>query len=98
MKIVEFFTSNNKEHWLSEIGKCDWGAGQYLHQIHRRYENGANACKAQAMFIRKYGKEKFFQVHDKLHETYSFEKTQEILGQDVQEGFKILEKYATLIR
>ena len=46
MKIVEFFTSNNKEHWLSEIEKCDWGAGQYLHQIHRRYENGANACKA----------------------------------------------------
>ena len=33
MKIVEFFTSNNKEHWLSEIEKCDWGAGQYLHQI-----------------------------------------------------------------
>lgn len=59
--------------------------------------DGANACKAQAMFIRKYGKEKFFQVHDKLHETYSFEKTQEILGQDVQEGFKILEKCATLI-
>ena len=221
MKIVEFFTSNNKEHWLSEIEKCDWGAGQYLHQLlkeknlknmvgeaaivpmlvdgdelvafctfaplddiqptdlspwigfvytfpkyrghhyagqlldyaesiatvmgreyvyipsghtglyekygyefyrmdkdieggdsrvyrkalavegpdkDRRYENGANACKAQAMFIRKYGKEKFFQVHDKLHETYSFEKTQEILGQDVQEGFKILEKCATLIR
>ena len=33
MKIVEFFTSNNKEHWLSEIEKCDWGAGQYLHQL-----------------------------------------------------------------
>ena len=55
--------------------------------------DGASACKAQAMFIRKYGKEKFFQVHDKLHEIYDFEKTQEILGQDVEEGLKILEGY-----
>ncbi|MGN0667336.1 MAG: GNAT family N-acetyltransferase [Huintestinicola sp.] len=30
--------------------------------------DGANACKAQAMFIRKYGKDKFFRAHDKLHE------------------------------
>ena len=55
--------------------------------------DGANACKAQAMFIRKYGKEKFFQVHDKLHEINDFKKTQEILGTDVAEGFKILEEY-----
>lgn len=55
--------------------------------------DGANACKAQAMFISKYGKEKFFYVHDKLHETYDFKKTQEILGTDVEEGLKILERY-----
>ena len=53
--------------------------------------DGANACKAQAMFIRKYGKEKFFLVHDKLHEKYDFKKTQEILGSSVEEGLKILE-------
>lgn len=53
--------------------------------------DGANACKAQAMFIRKYGKEKFFLVHDKLHEKYDFKKTQEILGTSVEEGLKILE-------
>lgn len=53
--------------------------------------DGANACKAQAMFIRKYGKEKFFRTHDKLHEKYDFKKTQEILGASVEEGLKILE-------
>lgn len=53
--------------------------------------DGANAAKAQAMFIRKYGKKAFLEVHDKLHEKYDFAKTQEILGQDMQEGVKILE-------
>ena len=43
------------------------------------------------MFIQKYGKEKFLKVHDKMHETYDFKKTQEILGQDVNAGLKILE-------
>lgn len=32
--------------------------------------DGASACKAQAMFTHKYGKEKFFYVHDKLHEVH----------------------------
>lgn len=55
--------------------------------------DGAGACKAQALFIQKYGKEKFFYVQDKLHEIYDFKKTQEILGTDAQAGLKILEKY-----
>ena len=25
--------SKKKEHWLDEIKKCDWEAGQYLHQL-----------------------------------------------------------------
>ncbi len=33
MKIIEFYTSKNKEHWLSEIQKCKWEAGQYLHHL-----------------------------------------------------------------
>ncbi|MGN1343079.1 MAG: GNAT family N-acetyltransferase, partial [Traorella sp.] len=53
--------------------------------------DGSKACKAQAIFIRKYGKEKFFQVHDELHKIYDFKKTQEILGNSVQEGLEILE-------
>lgn len=54
--------------------------------------DGANAAKAQAMFIRKYGKKAFLNVHDKLHGKYEFAKTQEILGQDKYEGLKILEE------
>lgn len=54
--------------------------------------DGVNACKAQAIFIRKYGKEKFLQVHNKLYETYGdLKKTQEILGTSVKEGLRILE-------
>ena len=54
--------------------------------------DGANAAKAQAMFIRKYGKKAFLDVHDKLHQRYDFAKTQEILGQNMDEGFAMLER------
>lgn len=54
--------------------------------------DGANAAKAQAMFIGKYGKKEFLKVHDKLHEKYEFAKTQEILGQDLEKGLEFLEK------
>ena len=54
--------------------------------------DGANAARAQAMYIRKYGKKAFLKMHDRLHEKYDFSKTQEILGQDFQEGLRILEE------
>lgn len=53
--------------------------------------DGAAAAKAQAMFIRKYGKKALLRVLDKLHERYDFAKTQELLGHDIYEGLKILE-------
>ena len=53
--------------------------------------DGANAAKAQAMYIRKHGKKEFLKVHDRLHEKNDFLKTQEILGHDVYEGLSILE-------
>jgi hypothetical protein len=43
------------------------------------------------MFIRKHGKKASLKAHDKLHERFDFAKTQEILGQDMREGLKILE-------
>lgn len=54
--------------------------------------DGAAASKAQAMFLRKYGKEALFRVHDRLHEQYDFQKTQQILGQSPEEGLRILEE------
>lgn len=55
--------------------------------------DGASAAKAQAMFIKKYGKKDFIRVHDKMHESHDFAKTQEILGQDMWEGLSILEGF-----
>ena len=54
--------------------------------------DGANAAKAQALYVRKHGKKEFLNVQDRLHEKYVFAKTQEILGQDYKEGLRILEK------
>lgn len=69
----------------SEIKECT--KGFYVPE-----NDGANAAKAQALFIGKYGKKEFLILHDKLHEKYDFAKTQEILGQDLQKGFEFLEK------
>ena len=54
--------------------------------------DGANAAKAQSLYIRKHGKKEFLKVHDRLHEKYDFSKTQEILGQDYIDGLRILEE------
>ena len=54
--------------------------------------DGANAARAQAMYIRKYGEKAFLKMHDRLHQKYDFVKTQEILGLDWQEGLRILEE------
>lgn len=54
--------------------------------------DGANACKAQAIFIKRHGKEPFLRLHDQLHEKYDFQKIQEILGEDLERGLALLEK------
>ena len=53
--------------------------------------DGANAAKAQALYIRKYGKKEFLKVHDRLHKEDDVSKTQEVLGNDIFEGLRILE-------
>lgn len=68
----------------TEIESCHKG-------FYTEGNDGANAAKAQALFIQKYGKKAFLKVHDKLHEKNDFSKTQEILGQDMHEGLKLLE-------
>ena len=54
--------------------------------------DGANAAKAQSLYIKKYGKKEFLDVQTRLHRKYEFEKTQEILGQDYKDGLRILEE------
>ena len=38
MKIIDFYASDDKAHWLSEIKKSDWGAGKYLCELLRNQE------------------------------------------------------------
>lgn len=33
MKVITFHESDRQEHWLSEIKRCDWGAGEFLHAL-----------------------------------------------------------------
>ena len=33
MKVINYFESDKKQHWLNEIKKADWGAAVYLHEL-----------------------------------------------------------------
>lgn len=35
MKIEEYFKNDDQNHWLDEIGKCDWKAGKHLYEYLR---------------------------------------------------------------
>jgi len=99
MKIIEYSTSD-------ENGKCPNIACCQEKGIEGCYvcdevenckkgfyadgNDGANACKAQALFVKKYGIEAFLAVQDKLHLKYEFKKIQEILDDDVAKALKYL--------
>lgn len=33
MQIIEYFSTDNQEYWLSKIKESDWGAGKYLYEL-----------------------------------------------------------------
>ena len=33
MKVISFYDSNRQEHWLEEIKRSDWGAGDFLQEL-----------------------------------------------------------------
>ena len=35
MEIIDYFTSDRKDHWLGEILKSNWSAGKYLYELLR---------------------------------------------------------------
>ena len=47
-----------------------------------------------ALFIQRHNKKELLRVMDTLHSKKKFEKIQEVLGYDVEEGMKILEKWS----
>lgn len=54
--------------------------------------DGANAARAQCLYIRKHGKKEFLKVQTRLHEKYEFEKVQEVIGQDYKKALRMLEE------
>ena len=40
MEIIEYFESDRQEHWLNEIGKCDWNGGEFLYSLIKHGEIG----------------------------------------------------------
>lgn len=33
MQVIEYFSCDRPEHWLSQIEKSDWAAGKFLHEL-----------------------------------------------------------------
>lgn len=33
MQVVNYFDCGRQAHWLAQIGKSDWSAGRYLHEL-----------------------------------------------------------------
>ncbi len=33
MTVIDFFSSEGREHWLAQLRKCDWSAGEFLCQL-----------------------------------------------------------------
>ena len=69
----------------SELETCEKG-------FYVPSNDGANAAKAQSLYIRKYGKKEFLKVQTRLYEKFEFQKVQEILGQDYKEALRKLEE------
>ncbi len=51
-----------------------------------------NAIRAMALFIQKYGKKELLKVLETLHKKNDFQKIQEVLGYEIEEGLRILEE------
>ncbi len=33
MEVISFFESSRQAHWLEQLRACDWGAGEFLHEL-----------------------------------------------------------------
>ena len=51
-----------------------------------------NAVRVMALFIKKYGKKELLKVLNTLHEKKDFQKIQEVLGYEIEDGMRILEE------
>ena len=67
-----------------------------LYHCHKGFyalDEETNAVRVLSLFIQKYGKKDFMKVMDFMHKEQKFQKVQEVLGCDIDEGLKIMEKW-----
>lgn len=38
MEIIEYFSCSTQDHWLEEVRKSDWSAGQFLYELLRGHQ------------------------------------------------------------
>ncbi len=43
MEVIDFCVGDNKDYWLAEIQKRDWGAGKYLYELLREGRRGISS-------------------------------------------------------
>ena len=83
-------TSCCKEKGLEGCYECDeiYKCKKGFYSLGRE----TNAIRAMALFINKYGKKELLKVLDTLHKKKDFQKIQEVLGYEIDEGLRVLEK------
>ena len=57
MKIIDYFTTENKPHWLAQIQKSDWSAGAFLHDLLKEGTLKALAGEQTKLFLLTEGDE-----------------------------------------
>lgn len=55
LKTIEFFESDRKEHWLSQIKKSDWKAGALLYQLlcHNTFHSTLGEASKVLLLVKK---------------------------------------------
>ncbi|MBO4638196.1 MAG: DUF3795 domain-containing protein [Treponema sp.] len=80
-----------KEKGLEGCYECN-----ELYNCHKGFyalDEETNAVRVLGLFIQKYGKKEFIKVIDFMHQQKKFQKVQEVLGCDIDEGLKRLEEW-----
>ena len=57
MKIIDYFTAENKPHWLAQIQKSDWSAGAFLHDLLKEEKLKSLAGEQTKLFLLTEGDE-----------------------------------------
>lgn len=57
MEIIDFFASKDQSYWLEEIGKSDWVAGHYLHDLLAKNEFKSLCGAGSKVYLLVEGKE-----------------------------------------